>query len=572
METRRPLSELIRSAGCKVPVDVLIKNCRVVNVFNGLIESYNVAVSDGVIVGFGDHDAKEVVDLDGQYLVPGMIDGHIHLESSMVTPYEFSRAVTPHGTSAIVADPHEIANVMGVDGIRYLLETSRNLPVEFYFMVPSCVPATHLETSGATISADEMKVLLGEKRILGLAEMMNYPGVVNGFSEVLEKLELFENRIIDGHAPSLSGSDLDAYLVAGICSDHECTDLCEAEEKLSKGMWIMIREGSQSKNLSALAPLVNRMTSRRCMLVSDDKHPDDLLAYGHLDFIVNRAIEEGIDPITAIQMVTINPSQYFGLRKRGAIAPGYVADFFSCQSLKVIRPDKVFKRGRLVAEGGRAFALAPPEKPDFNLFYMNVNRVDQGAFILPAGGERIRVIQVFEDQIFTKEVIEKASLKDAMVVSDIAGDILKIAVVERHMWTGRIAVGFVKGFGMKKGAIASSVAHDSHNIIVVGCSELSMATAVNSLIEAGGGLSVATDSAVMEVLPLPVTGLLSDAPIEEVVANITAVNNAYCELGGTLRNPFMALSFLALPVIPELKITDRGLVDVRKFDFVPVFV
>ncbi|HDM78088.1 MAG TPA: adenine deaminase, partial [Deltaproteobacteria bacterium] len=300
------LSSLIKAARNEIPADLLIKNCQVVNVFNGLIESYSVAVFGGIVVGFGEHEARETIDLDGQYLVPGFIDGHIHIESSMVTPVEFSRAVAPHGTSAVVADPHEIANVLGVDGIEYLLETSANLPVDFYFMVPSCVPATHLETSGASIGIPEMQELMGRERILGLAEMMNYPGVINGFPEVLEKLELFKGKIIDGHAPSVSGNDLDAYLVAGIGSDHECVDAYEAEEKLSKGMWIMIREGSQSKNLAALASVVNRVTARRCMLVSDDRHPDDLLVQGHMDVVVNRAIEEGIDPVTAIQMVTIN--------------------------------------------------------------------------------------------------------------------------------------------------------------------------------------------------------------------------------------------------------------------------
>ena len=571
MPDKSALSDLIKAARGEIPADLLIKNCQVVNVFNGLIESYDVAVYDGVIVGFGGQRANRTMDLEGRYLIPGMIDGHIHIESSMVIPYEFARAVVAHGTSAVVADPHEIANVMGVDGIKYLLEATGDLPVDFYFMIPSCVPATHLETAGARMGAAEMKELLQEDRVLGLAEMMNYPGVIHGNPEVLAKLELFKDKIIDGHAPLLSGNELDAYLVAGICSDHECVEAYEAEEKLSKGMWVMIREGSQSRNLAALAPVVNRVTSGRCMLVSDDRHPDDLLAHGHLDVIVNRAVEEGIDPVTAIRMVTINPSRYFGLRRKGAIAPGYQADFFSCASLRDIRPEKVFKGGRLVAEDGIVFPFPRPETGSFDLFSMNLSRVAPENFVLPAGGKKIRVILVFENQILTKELIEGAPVKNALVVADPARDILKIAVIERHKNTGNMGLGFVKGFGMKRGAIASSVAHDSHNIIVVGCDEASMATAVNSLVEAGGGLSVVQNSTVLARLPLPVAGLLSDAPLEDVVGGVEELNHAYFELGGTLPNPFMALSFLALPVIPELRITDRGLVDVRKFDFVSVF-
>ena len=566
------LSSVIKAARNEIPADLLIKNCQVVNVFNGLIESYSVAVFDGIIVGFGDHEARETIDLDGQYLVPGFIDGHIHVESSMVTPVEFSRAVAPHGTSAVIADPHEIANVLGMDGIEYLLETSANLPVDFYFMVPSCVPATHLETSGASIGIPEMRKLMGKERILGLAEMMNYPGVINGFPKVLEKLELFRGKIIDGHAPSVSGNDLDAYLVAGIGSDHECVDAYEAEEKLSKGMWIMIREGSQSKNLAALASVVNRVTARRCMLVSDDRHPDDLLVHGHMDVVVNRAIEEGIDPVTAIQMVTINPSQYFGFRGKGAIAPGYTADFFSCSSIKSVQPDMVFKRGKLVAKEGKLLNSIGTISNEYDLLSMNVDQIDEADFVLSAKGSKIRVIQVFEDQIFTKEFIADAPVTDGKMGVDTSKDILRISVVERHRGTGNVGHGYVHGFGLKKGAIASSVAHDSHNIVVVGCDEKSMCTAVNGLIEHGGGLVVAAGSVVLALLALPIAGLLSDAPLETVVSNITELTNAYNELGGNLPNPFMALSFLALPVIPELKITDKGLVDVRKFDFVSLFI
>ncbi len=574
MKTKKEemLIRRIKAARNEIPADLLVRNCQVVNVFNGLIESCSVAVFDGIVVGFGDREAGETIDVAGQYLVPGMIDGHIHIESSMVIPSEFARATAPHGTSAVVADPHEIANVLGKDGILYLLETTKALPVDFFFMVPSCVPATHLETAGAKLGGSEMKDLMREKRILGLAEVMNYPGVVGGVPEVIEKLELFESRVIDGHAPALSGRGLDAYLVCGIRSDHECTELYEAEEKLAKGMWIMIREGSQSKNLSALAPLVNRITSRRCMLVSDDRHPDDLMAFGHLDALVNRAIDEGIDPLTAIQMVTLNPARYFSLRNLGAIAPGYQADFFTCESLNGIQPNLVFKRGRLVAKEGKLGSPADVCESKYNVSSMNINRVDEKKFAVPCEGQKVRVIQVFENQIYTKEIIEETPIGNGLVTADPERDLLKIAVLERHKFSGRIGLGYVRGFGLKKGAIASSVAHDSHNIITVGCDDQSMATAVNTLIDHGGGLVVSLGSEILALLTLPVAGLLSDAPLEEVVLKVGGLNNAYHDLGGTLPNPFMALSFLALPVIPELKITDRGLVDVRRFEFVSLFV
>ncbi len=566
------LSECIRAARRERKSDIVLKNCRIVNVFNGQIETENIAVCNGVIVGYGDHSAETVFDLDGRFLVPGFIDGHIHIESSMLSPVEFSRAVIVHGTTAVVADPHEIANVLGLEGIRYFLEESKKLPTDIFYMAPSCVPATDMETSGATLGVEELTSLHGEKRIIGLAEVMNFPGVINASVPVLEKLSLFSDKVIDGHAPLLSGSDLDAYLISGVSSDHECTHVDEAREKLSKGMWVMIREGSQSKDLASLSSLINPVTSRRCMLVSDDSHPDDLFNVGHMDYIVTKAIGEGIDPISAIQMATINPAQYFGLKHRGAIVPGYIADFFVCGSLDKIEPEMVFKNGNLVARSGVAeFSFRECRIPE-NTLSMNVADILPEVLGVRAEKERIRVIGVLENQLITQQLIVDAPVKHGCVVSDPERDILKIAVIERHKGTGNIAIGYVNGFGLKRGAIASSVAHDSHNIVVVGCDDISMLKAIDTIKNVGGGLAVTEGENTRALLPLPIAGLLSIEPLKKVVIELEKLRKSYRALGGTLSNPFMALSFLALPVIPELKITDKGLVDVSKFEFVPLFV
>lgn len=571
MMEKECLAKRIQAAKGEISADLVLENCKVVNVFNGKVFNSDVALYDGIVIGFSGYNARETVDMEGGFLLPGFIDGHIHLESSMITPGEFARAIIPHGTTAIVADPHEIANVLGLSGIDFLLKKSEGLPVDMFFMIPSCVPATHLETSGASLGVHELQRLKREERILGLAEMMNYPGVINTLPAVIDKLNLFQEKIIDGHAPLLRGRDLNAYITGGIRSDHECSQLEEAEEKLSKGMWIMVREGSQSRNLAALAPLVNQMTSHRCMLVSDDRHPDDLLHHGHIDSIVNRAVSEGIDPVTAIQMVTINPAIYFNLSHLGAIAPGFQADLFSSPSLYPIRPDKVFKRGKLVAEEGKCITSIIDEDVPVNTFSMNLAEIRSEDLVIPVRGKSVRAIKVFPDQLITEERLFDVHSQKGHAMADIDRDLLKIAVIERHRKTGNVGLGFVHGFGLKQGAIASSVAHDSHNIIVVGCDDLSMITAVNSLREGGGGITVSEGSRIVSILPLPIAGLLSDEKLEAVVSWLEGVRKSYEKQGGALPNPFMALSFLALPVIPDLKITDRGLVDVRKFDFVSLF-
>lgn len=552
--------------------DLLLKNTKIVNVLSGDIHEEDVAIAHGRIVGFGDYRAKETINLNGFYLTPGFIDGHIHLESTMVSPMEFARTVVPLGTTAVVTDPHEIANVLGLDGIRYMLKASSELPIDIYIMLPSCVPATDMETSGAHLGPDELSLLLGEERVLGLGEVMNFQGVIGMKPEVMGKIKIARKKIIDGHAPLLSGKDLNAYISAGIRSDHECTKLEEAREKLRKGMWIMIREGTTEKNMEDIIPLVTPANARRCLFVSDDRHPLDLLKDGHLNYTLKKAVRLGLDPILCIQMVTINPAEYFHLEGQGAIAPGYRADLTVLEDLKDFRVRKVFKNGNLVAEDGKLIPVGKEPEKIVIRSTMNLDPSGIGGLKVLAEGERIKVIEVIPGQILTKKRVEKAKVIDGEIVSDIEMDVLKIAVFERHTASGRPGVGFVKGFNFKRGAIASSVAHDSHNLIVVGVNDREMEMAVMEIAGMKGGQVVVSDGEVIASLPLPIAGLMSDRPIEEVARKVKELIGASRKIGCTLENPFMALSFLALPVIPELKITDKGLVDVERFEIVPLFV
>lgn len=565
------LENRIKIARGEAIADLLIKNAKIINVLSGDIHKEDIAIAHGRVVGFGDYKAKEIMDIRGLYLSPGFIDSHIHLESTMITPMEFAKTVVPLGTTAIVTDPHEIANVLGLDGIRYILKASKGLPLDIYIMLPSCVPSTAMETSGAHLGDHELSLLFGEDRVLGLGEMMNFPGVINMDPEVMRKIRIARRKIIDGHAPLLSGKDLNAYISAGIKSDHECTRLEEAREKLRKGMWIMIREGTTEKNMEALLPLVNPANARRSLIVSDDRNPRDLLKYGHINYSLKKAVGLGLDPILAIQMVTINPSEYFHIEDQGAIAPGYRADLIVLEDLKDFKVKKVFKEGRLVAEEGILISREIiPEKIVIRST-MNLDTKGIGNLRIEAEGDRIKVIEVVPGQVLTKKRIEKAKIIDGEVVSDIERDILKIAVFERHMASGRVGVGFVKGFGLKRGAIASSVAHDSHNLIVVGVNDREIAIAVLEVFGMKGGQVVVSNGEVIASLPLPIAGLISDSPIEEVSQNLKNLIDASKTIGCTLDNPFMTLSFLSLPVIPELKITDKGLVDVKKFQIVSLF-
>jgi len=564
------LAQRIEAALGKHPVDLLIKNGRLVNVFDGSIQPTNVAIHEGMVVGFGDYEALEIVDIEGQFLVPGFIDGHLHLESSMLSIPEFARNVVPLGTTSVVADPHEIANVFGLKGIRYILDSSEDLPLRVFVMFPSCVPATPFETSGAELTAADMKGFGAHPRILGLAEMMNFPGVIFEDPGVLAKLEVFKDRVKDGHAPGLTGKELCAYAIAGIGSDHECTTIDEAREKLRLGMRIMIREGSAAKNLDALLPLVTEHNSRNFFFVTDDLDPHDILEKGHIDSLVRRAVSKGLDPVRAVQMATINTAAYFRLQDLGAIAPGYRADLLVLEDLHDFKVNRVYHAGKLVAENGRLVvaprgtALAVP--PSFNVDWDKICDLS-----IKQEGANVNVIQVVPGQIVTKRIVETATVRNGKVTADPERDILKIAVIERHRGTGNYAVGMIKGFGLKAGAICSTVAHDAHNIIVVGADDSDMMTAAREIARMGGGLSVVRGGRILASLPLPIAGLMSDRPINEVRHRLEDVMAAARDLGCSLDGPFATLSFMALTPIPELKLTDQGLFDSVNFRFIPLF-
>jgi len=563
-------TELVKAGRGKLPVDILFKNARVINVFSGEIEKKDVAVYKGFVVGFGTYRAKKTINLKGRFLIPGLVEGHIHIESSMLEIREFVRATLPYGTTAVVCDPHEIANVLGLEGITYMLQSAKYEPMDIYFTLPSTVPATELETSGAKLSAVDLMPYLTQKWVVGLGEVMNVPGVLSLEKDIFDKLKIFSESVIEGHAPGLRGKDLYAYLSAGIRSDHESFTKEEAAEKVSAGMTVMIREGSVAKNLKTLAPVVNYKNHTNFCLVSDDRNPVDLVEKGHLDYTIRKAIKLGIPPVIAIKMATINPARHFGLKQTGAIAPGYFADFVVVSNLKSFKVLEVYKRGRLVAKNGKVVNVKfPPAVPVRSS--INVRWLKPQDFYLPAKSEKINLIELVPNQLITKRRIVNAKIQDGKAVSDTKRDILKIVVVERHRASGNIAQGFVRGFGLQKGAIASSISHDSHNIVCVGCDDESIFRAVLSIIKAGGGICCVKGKDV-EILPLPVAGLMSNKPLTFVYKKLKKIQKFAKSLGVKVEEPFMVLSFLALPVIPELKITDRGLVNVEKAKFEEVFV
>ena len=568
------LKKRIAAAKGEIPADLVLRGASVVNVFSGGIQKKDVAVYDEIIVGLGsDLHGKEEVDIRGKWIVPGLIDGHLHVESSMLLPSKLAAALLVHGTTTIVSDPHEIANVMGLEGIRFMLEDSRDIPFDIFYMAPSCVPATHLETSGATLEASDLSELKDEPRILGLAEMMNFPGVLMGDQGVLEKIVLFRSEILDGHCPFLRGHDLQAYLTTGICSDHETTDRSEGLEKVENGMMLMIREGTSAKNLEELLPLINSKNSRRFCFVSDDLHAEDIQQKGHLNFIVRKAIQLGLDPATAVQLVTINPAEHFGLKGRGAVAPGYFADFVVLDDLETFKVASVYKNGRIAVDRGALvnFPIKQGEAPLMQPKPLNTGPLTPENFCIPYSEGKARVIELVSGQVVTKALYEEVKSTNGFVTSDIESDILKLCVVERHQASGRIGFGLVKGFGLKRGAVASSVAHDSHNVIVVGVNDEDIFRAVEEVKVMGGGLAVASGDDIIAKVPLEIAGLMSTQPIDALVKKLRRVKKAASNLGCVLEEPFMALSFLALPVIPELKLTDRGLVDVNRFEIVPLF-
>jgi adenine deaminase len=571
-QSAEEIAALIRVARGDAPADLVLRGGRVVNVISGEVQETSVAIYQGRIAGLGDYQGREIVDVTGLYLSPGFIDAHCHIESSMIPPAEYAKAVVPRGTTTVVADPHEIANVLGLEGIRFLLESSRHCPLDVFLMAPSCVPASHMETAGARLEAEDLSPLLSDPRVLGIGEMMNYPGVVSGDPGVLAKLALANGSRVDGHAPGLSGRDLCAYAAAGVQSDHECVTAEEAKEKLRLGMHIMIREGSTAKNLEALLPVVQPENASHFSLITDDVDPADLSGKGHLDYVLNLAIRLGLNPITALQMVTVNSAQYFGMEDRGAIAPGHVADIAAFDDLQNIVVRKVFKNGSLVANEGRITFYGDHTPTGRVRKTVSIGWDGLEDLSVAASGKTMRVIGVDPGQIVTRSLVMEAALKGGQAVSDVERDVLKIAVAERHGATGQVGIGFVHGFGLKRGALASSVAHDSHNIVVTGVEDDDLRAGIRAVEEMQGGLAAIRDGRAIARLPLPLAGLMSESPIDVVTKELKALHASAEELGCTLESPFMALSFLALAVIPELKLTDLGLVDVTKFDFVPLFV
>ena len=565
------IEELIAAARGEIEVDLLLLGGHVANLISSEVRRADVAVHKGTIVGFECCSAREIVPLDGLILAPGFIDGHVHIESSMVTVPEYARAVVPRGTTTVVADPHEIANVWGEDGLRYFLQSSGDVPLNVFVMLPSCVPATELETAGASLGPDVLAGLMDEVGVIGLAEVMNCPGVIYRDPQVMRKIQLLGGRLMDGHAPGLSGPDLSAYICAGIRSDHECTTLAEAEEKLFSGMFIMLREGSAAKNLSDLLPLVTPTNARQFLFVSDDRHPRDILWEGHIDFMLRKAIREGLDPIVALQISSLNPARYFGLANLGAIAPGYRADIAVLDGLEEPRVVRVFKDGRIVAMDGDL--IAPVETTvKARQKTMQIAPLSCRSFEIRAEKGLARIIGIVPGQIITRSLALVPSIEEGVVVSDTDQDILKMAVIERHRATGNVGLGLVQGLRLARGALATSVAHDSHNIIVVGTEDIEMLAAVTAIREMNGGLVAVEEGRVLASLPLPVAGLLSEGHMQEVAEGLEECIDAAHRLGCKLEDPFMTLSFLSLPVIPELKLTDRGLVDVKAFRFVPLFL
>jgi adenine deaminase len=566
------INGMIAAALGEKEVDLVFTNARIVNVFSGTVENGALAVHDGHIVGMGAYPSQKTVDLAGRYIAPGLIDAHVHIESSMVEISAFARAVVPLGTTTVVADPHEIANVLGASGVRYMLSASNHQPMNVYFSLPSCVPATHMETAGAVLAAHDLAQFMGEEKVVALAEMMNYPGVIQRDPAVLKKIELARKfgKPVDGHAPGLSKTDLAAYVAAGISSDHECTTAVEACEKLALGMHIMIREGTCAKNLDALFPVINHQSSHRMMWCTDDRHPHELMTIGHIDSIVRAAIDRGLDAVTAIQMATINPARYFGLHHLGALAPGKQADLVIFSDLSDFKVEQVYYQGRMVAENGRMSPKVKTPDPVAAPPSMHLKTVAVD-FSVKAQGKRIRVIDAIAHQVVTQAFITEAHIVDKKVTADPARDILKLAVVERHTGSGNIGVGFVRGFGLKQGALASSVAHDSHNIIVVGVSDEDMARAVAAVVQMGGGLAAAKNDTICASLALPIAGLMSRESVGRVRDQLDAIISVAQGFGCVLDDPFMTLGFLALPVIPELKLTDLGLVDVKRFERVSLF-
>ena len=546
------------------PADVVVRGGRVLSVFTREWLEVDVAVADSWIAGLGDYDGREVVDASGRYVVPGFVDAHMHLESTKLLPDEFARLVLPLGTTAVVLDPHELANVLGTDGVHWLLDACDGLPLDFYFMASSCIPASAFESPRRPLLSGDLESLLRRRRVIGLAEMMNFPGVINADESELEKLRLAARVHVDGHAPGVLGKALNAYAAAGIRSDHEALTVEEGRERLRNGMWLLIREASMARNLQSLLPLVHEFGTNRIAFCTDDRDPEDIAENGHINGMVREAVATGVAPEDAIVLATLNPATWHRLWHLGAIAPGYQADILVLADLERFQPEVVLKAGRPVAE------IPRPEVPEWVKHSVRNRPVTAADLRIPWDSGSARVIGLVTDQVVTENLVEEPSVADGAAVADPERDLAKIAVIERHLGTGRRAVGLVRGFSLRSGALASTFSHDAHNIVVVGVSDEDMARAVQQLGELGGGIVVVADGEISAELPLPVAGLLADAPLAEVIEQSLACNDAARALGWSGATPFLTLSFLALSVIPSLKITDHGLVDVDRFELVPL--
>lgn len=570
------MTNLINAARGIEKADLVIKNANIVNVLSEEIHKGDIAIKDGMIAGIGEnYSGEKEIDVNGAYVTPSFIDGHVHLESSMMLPKEFAKVVLPAGTTTVIIDPHEISNVLGLHGISFMHEAVKNLPIDVYTMLPSCVPATPFETSGFDLNSYDLSLLIDKPWVLGIAEMMNFPGVLNLDKNVMAKLELAKSRgkRIDGHAPYLRGKDLCAYIASGVKSDHECTTPDEAIEKLRLGMYVMIREGTAAKDLDALIPVLKNCNTRKCIFVTDDRHPADLKE--HINGMVRRAVEAGVNPVKALQIASLNTAEYFGLKNLGAIAPGYKADLLILPDLKSFKPDVVIKNGQVVAQDGKLTT----EMSDCDSLSMrnsvNVRWITPYDFMIPTSVDlesaKVNAIEVVPHQLITKSVISEVNVIDGNAVSNVENDTLKICVIERHRATGNIGKGFVKGFNLKCGAIASTVAHDSHNMIVVGTNDEDMYKAAVALIKCQGGKVVVKNGEIISELSLPIAGLISDKDFDYVVGKCEELNKAAHSIGCKLEDPFMTMGFLSLPVIPELKITDKGVFDTNTFDFTDIF-
>lgn len=563
---------IINTARGLEKADLVIKNANIVNVLSEEIHKGDIAITDGIIAGISDnYEGIKEIDVNGAYITPSFIDGHVHLESSMMLPEEFAKVVLKAGTTTVIIDPHEISNVFGLHGISFMHEAVKNLPMDVYTMLPSCVPATPFETSGFDLNSYDLSLLIDKPWVLGIAEMMNFPGVLNLDKNVMAKLELAKSKDkrIDGHAPFLASKDLCAYIASGVKSDHECTTPKEAIEKLRLGMYLMIREGTAAKDLNALLPVLKECNTRKCLFVTDDRHPSDLGE--HINGMVRRAVEAGVNPIKAVQCASLNTAEYFGLKDLGAIAPGYKADLLILPDLKSFKPEFVLKDGKVIVENGElAIELNKDETPSMR-GSVNVKWIEKDDFRIEAKSEEVKAIEVIPHQLVTKSTISKIRIENGNAVSNTDTDTLKICVIERHRATGNIGKGFVKGFNLKSGAIASTVAHDSHNMIVIGTNDEDMYIAAVELVKSQGGKVVVNNGQVISKLPLPIAGLMSDKEFNYVLDKCSELNCAAHSIGCSLEDPFMTMGFLSLPVIPELKITDKGLFDTNTFDFTDMF-